>query len=124
MFCILALFFYILILLLNFMPKITYKDKSGNSKTLEVEKGLTVMEGAIQNNVPGIDADCGGSMACATCHVYVEEKWLSKLPKAEEGEIDMIDMAFEPKKNSRLSCQLIVTDEMDGLEVTTPEKQS
>ena len=106
------------------MPKITYKDKSGNSKTLEVEKGLTVMEGAIQNNVPGIDADCGGSMACATCHVYVEEKWLSKLPKAEEGEIDMIDMAFEPKKNSRLSCQLIVTDEMDGLEVTTPEKQS
>jgi len=124
MFYILALFFYILILLLNFMPKITYKDKSGNSKTLEVEKGLTVMEGAIQNNVPGIDADCGGSMACATCHVYVEEKWLSKLPKAEEGEIDMIDMAFEPKKNSRLSCQLIVTDEMDGLEVTTPEKQS
>ena len=119
-----ALFFYILILLLNFMPKITYKDKSGNYKTLEVEKGLTVMEGAIQNNVPGIDEDCGGSMACATCHVYVEEKWLSKLPKAEEGEIDMIDMAFEPKKNSRLSCQLIVTDEMDGLEVTTPEKQS
>ena len=124
MFYILALFFYILILLLKFMPKITYKDKLGNSKTLEVEKGLTVMEGAIQNNVPGIDADCGGSMACATCHVYVEEKWLSKLPKAEEGEIDMIDMAFEPKKNSRLSCQLIVTDEMDGLEVTTPEKQS
>ena len=124
MFCILALFFYILILLLNFMPKITYKDKSGNSKTLEVEKGLTVMEGAIQNNVPGIDADCGGSMACATCHVYVEEKWLSKLPKAEEGEIDMIDMAFEPKKNSRLSCQIIVSDELDGLTVTTPEKQS
>ena len=124
MFCILALFFYILILLLNFMPKITYKDKSGNSKTLEVEKGLTVMEGAIQNNVPGIDADCGGSMACATCHVYVEEKWLNKLPKPEEGEVDMIDMAFEPKKNSRLSCQLIVTDEIDGLEVTTPEKQS
>ena len=124
MFYILALFFYILILLLNFMPKITYKDKSGNSKTLEVEKGLTVMEGAIQNNVPGIDADCGGSMACATCHVYVEEKWLNKLIKAEEAEEDMIDMAFEPKKNSRLSCQLIVTDELDGLEVTTPEKQS
>ena len=106
------------------MPKITYKDNQGNSQTIEVEKGLSVMEGAIQNNVPGIDADCGGSMACATCHVYVEEKWLNKLPKPEEGEIDMIDMAFEPKKNSRLSCQLIVTDEMDGLEVTTPEKQS
>ena len=106
------------------MPKITYKDYQGISKTIEVEKGLSVMEGAIQNNIPGIDADCGGSMACATCHVYVEEKWLNKLPKADEGEVDMIDMAFEPKKNSRLSCQLIVSDEMDGLEVTTPEKQS
>ena len=121
---ILALFFYIPILLLKFMPKITYKDKLGNSKTLEIDKGLSVMEGAIQNNVPGIDADCGGSMACATCHVYVEEKWLNKLPKADEGEVDMIDMAFEPKKNSRLSCQIIVSDELDGLVVTTPEKQS
>ena len=106
------------------MPKITYKDNQGNSKTIEVEKGLSVMEGAIQNNIPGIDADCGGSMACATCHVYVEEKWLDKLLEAEEGEVDMIDMAFEPKKNSRLSCQLIVSDELDGLEVTTPAKQS
>ena len=82
------------------------------------------MEGAIQKNIPGIDADCGGSMACATCHVYVEEKWLSKLPKKEEAEEDMIDMAYEPKKNSRLSCQLIVTDELDGLIVTTPSKQT
>ncbi len=106
------------------MPKITYVDAKGNSKTIEVENGLTVMEGAIQNDIPGIDADCGGSMACATCHVYVEEKWLNKLSKPEEGEIDMIDMAFEPKKNSRLSCQLIVSDELDGLKVTTPEKQS
>ena len=106
------------------MPKITYKDKLGNSKTLDVEKGLSVMEGAIQNNVPGIDADCGGSMACATCHVYVEEKWLDKLPKAEEAEVDMIDMAFEPKKNSRLSCQIIVSDDLDGLKVTTPSQQS
>ena len=106
------------------MTKITYKDNQGNSKTLEVENGLSVMEGAIQNNVPGIDADCGGSMACATCHVYVEEKCLNKLPKAEEAEVDMIDMAFEPKKNSRLSCQITVTDEIDGLVVTTPEKQS
>ena len=81
------------------------------------------MEGAIQNDIPGIDADCGGSMACATCHVYVEEKWLNKLSKPEEGEIDMIDMAFEPKKNSRLSCQLIVSDELDGLKVTTPENK-
>ena len=106
------------------MPKITYKDDQKNSKTIEVENGLSIMEGAIQNDVPGIDADCGGSMACATCHVYVEEKWLNKIPKAEEAEVDMIDMAFEPKKNSRLSCQLIVTDDLDGLKVRTPEKQS
>ena len=106
------------------MPKITYIDNNGNSKTINVENGLSVMEGAIQNDIPGIDADCGGSMACATCHVYVEEKWLNKIPKAEEAEVDMIDMAYEPKKNSRLSCQIIVSDELDGLEVTTPVKQS
>ena len=106
------------------MAKITYIDFQGNSKSIEVENGLTVMEGAIQNNLPGIDADCGGSMACASCHVYVEEKWLDKLPKAEEAEIDMIDMAFEPKNNSRLSCQIIVENDLDGLVVTTPEKQS
>ena len=106
------------------MPKIIYNDNQGNSKTIEVENGHSVMEGAIQNDIPGIDADCGGSMACATCHVYVEEKWLNKLPKAEEAEVDMIDMAYEPKKNSRLSCQLIVSDELDGLILTTPAKQS
>jgi len=106
------------------MAKITYKDNQGNSKTIEVEKGLSVMEGAIQNDISGIDADCGGAMACATCHVYVEENWFNKLPKAEDAEVDMIDMAYEPKKNSRLSCQIIVSDELDGLEVTTPEKQS
>ena len=106
------------------MAKITYNDNQGNSKTINVNNGLSVMEGAIQNEIPGIDADCGGSMACATCHVYVKEEWLNKLPKAEDAEVDMIDMAFEPKKNSRLSCQIIVSDEVDGLEVTTPEKQS
>ena len=106
------------------MPKITYIDKNNNAKTIEVNSGLSVMEGAIQNNIPGIDADCGGSMACATCHVYIEEKWLDKIPKAEDAEIDMIDMAHEPKKNSRLSCQIIVSDDLDGLIITTPEKQS
>ena len=106
------------------MAKITYKDNQGNSKTINVKNGLSVMEGAIQNEIPGIDADCGGSMACATCHVYVKEEWLNKIPKAEDAEVDMIDMAFEPKKNSRLSCQIIVSDEVEGLEVTTPEKQS
>ena len=106
------------------MPKIKYNDFQGNSKTIEVDNGLSVMEGAIQKDIPGIDADCGGSMACATCHVYVEDKWLDKIPEAEDAENDMIDMAFEPKKNSRLSCQIIVSNELDGLEVTTPEKQT
>jgi 2Fe-2S ferredoxin len=106
------------------MPKITYIDSSGNQKTIEVEIGLTVMEGAIQNDVTGIDADCGGGMSCATCHVYVKEEWLNKLPKAEDAEQDMIDMAFQPKKNSRLSCQITVTENLDGLTVTTPEKQN
>ena len=106
------------------MPKVKYIEHNGKSHTIDVPNGLSVMEGAIQNNVPGIDADCGGSMACATCHVYVKEEWFDKLPKKEDGEEDMIDMAYEPKKNSRLSCQLVVSDELDGLEVTTPLKQS
>ena len=105
------------------MAKITYIEHNGTSHTVEVKKGLSVMEGAIQNNVPGIDADCGGSMACATCHVYVKEEWFNKLPKKEDGEDDMLDMAFEPKKNSRLSCQLMVSDQIDGLVVNLPEKQ-
>ena len=105
------------------MAKITYIEHSGKSHTIEVQNGLTVMEGAIQNNIPGIDADCGGSMACATCHVYVKEEWFNKLPKKEDGEEDMLDMAFEPKKNSRLSCQLMVSDQLDGLVVNLPEKQ-
>ena len=106
------------------MAKITYIDSKGNNKTVDVANGLSVMEGAVQNNISGIDADCGGSMACATCHVYVQEKWFDKLKKIEDGEQDMLDMAFEPKKNSRLSCQLTVSDELDGLVVTTPEKQT
>ena len=106
------------------MPKITYVENDGKSHTVEVDNGLTVMEGAVQNNIPGIDADCGGSMACATCHVYVEDSWLNKIPKAEDAENDMIDMAYNPKTNSRLSCQIIVSDELDGLIVTTPEKQT
>ena len=105
------------------MPKITYIENSGNKKTIEVSNGLTVMEGAVQNDIPGIDADCGGGMACGTCHVYVKDEWFDKLPKKESGEEDILDMAFEPKKNSRLSCQLIVSDELDGLIVSTPSKQ-
>ena len=106
------------------MPKITYIDNEGNSKTIDVENGLSVMEGAIQNNIPGIDADCGGGMACATCHVYVQDDWFNKIPKKEDGEEDMLDMAFEPKKNSRLSCQIVVSDELDGLVVNIPSKQA
>ena len=105
------------------MSKITYTDNKGNSKTIEVENGLTVMEGAIQNDIPGIDADCGGGMACATCHVYVKEEWFDKLPKKEDGEEDMLDMAYEPNKFSRLSCQLLISDEFDGLIVSIPLKQ-
>ena len=106
------------------MPKITYIVHSGKEHTIEVTKGLSVMEGAVQNNIPGIDADCGGSMACATCHVYVKEEWFNKLPKKEDGEEDMLDMAFEPNKFSRLSCQLTVTDELEGLAVQLPSKQA
>ena len=105
------------------MPKITYLTHDDQTFTVDVQNGLTVMEGAVQNDIPGIDADCGGGMACATCHVYVKEEWLDKLPIKEDGEEDMLDMAFEPKKNSRLSCQLIVTDNLDGLIVNIPSKQ-
>ena len=105
------------------MPKITYIEHNGKSHTLEVANGLTVMEGAVQNNIPGIDADCGGSCACATCHVYVDEKWFNKLSKKESAEEDMLDMAFELKPLSRLSCQLTVSDELDGLVVKMPSKQ-
>ena len=105
------------------MPKITYIDNEGNSETIDVEKGLTVMEGAVQNNIPGIDADCGGGMACATCHVYVKDEWFDKINKKSEGEDDMIDQAYEPKKSSRLSCQIQVSPEIDGLEVHLPGKQ-
>ena len=105
------------------MAKITYIENNDKTHTIEVANGLSIMEGAVQNNIPGIDADCGGSMACATCHVYVKEEWFNKIPKKEDGEEDMLDMAYEPNKFSRLSCQLIVSDELDGLEVSIPTKQ-
>ena len=105
------------------MAKITYIENNGKSHTVEVAEGLTVMEGAVQNNIPGIDADCGGGMACATCHVYVKDEWFDKINKKSEGEDDMIDQAYEPKKNSRLSFQIQVSSEIDGLEVHLPVKQ-
>ena len=106
------------------MAKIKYIEFNGTEHEADVANGLSVMEGAIQNDIPGIDADCGGSMACATCHVYVKDDWFNKVPSKEEGEDDMIDQAYEPKSNSRLSCQIIVSDEIDGLEVSIPSKQA
>ena len=105
------------------MAKITYIENNGKSHSVEVAEGLTVMEGAVQNNIPGIDADCGGGMACATCHVYVKEDWFNKLPKKATGEDDMLDQAYEPNSSSRLSCQITVSDELNGLVVHLPEKQ-
>jgi 2Fe-2S ferredoxin len=118
----LALFFFVSYI--KIMSKITYIENNGKEHKIEVSNGLTVMEGAVQNNISGIDADCGGSMACATCHVYVKEEWFNKLPKKEDGEEDMLDMAYEPNKFSRLSCQITVTDDLDGLIVELPTKQS
>ncbi len=107
------------------MPKITYIQHDGTEHVADVDTGLSVMEGAIDNSIDGIDAECGGCLSCATCHVYVDESWISKLPAAEDMEIEMLDLtASERQDNSRLSCQIEVTDEMDGLVVRMPEFQS
>ena len=105
------------------MAKIKYIEFNGNEHEIEVSNGLTVMEGAIKNKIPGIDAHCGGACACATCHVYVDNKWIEKLSPKDDSEEDMLDFAFEVKSNSRLSCQITVSDELDGLVVNMPEKQ-
>ena len=105
------------------MPKITYIDQSGFERTVDAETGATVMETAINNDVPGILATCGGSCSCATCHVYVDDDWLDKLPPPELEESDMLDTAHDLKDNSRLSCQIVVSEELDGLTVTTPPRQ-
>ena len=105
------------------MAKIKYIEHNGKQHEIDVANGLSVMEGAVQNDIPGIDADCGGGMACATCHVYIKEEWWDKLPKKEDGEEDMLDMAYEPNKFSRLSCQILISDELDGLTVSIPSNQ-
>ena len=105
------------------MPKIRYVDHDGKEREVEVAEGLSVMEGAVKNLVPGIDADCGGACACATCHVYVDEAWLSKLDPKSDMEETMLDFAQELQPNSRLSCQIKVTPELDGLTVKTPKSQ-
>lgn len=106
------------------MPKLTFIDFSGTARTVEAETGSTVMETAVKNAVPGIEAECGGACACATCHVYVEESWLEKTGGASPMEEDMLDFGFDVRPNSRLSCQIKVTDELDGLVVNTPERQA
>lgn len=106
------------------MAKITYIEHTNKHHVVEVSENMSVMEGALQNNIPGIDADCGGSMACATCHVYVDEKWFNSLEKKTEGEEDMLDMAYKPNNFSRLSCQITVSKNLDGLIVRMPSKQN
>jgi len=105
------------------MAKITYIEHDGGEHTLEVKPGLSVMEGAVKNNVPGIDADCGGACACATCHVYVDEAWLARTGERTAMEDSMLDFADNVEPNSRLSCQIKVTAELDGLIVRMPESQ-
>jgi 2Fe-2S ferredoxin len=105
------------------MAKITFIEHNGKEHTVEAELGQTVMEAAVQNSVPGIAAECGGACACATCHVYVQEPWREPVGTPEPMEEDMLDFAFDVRDESRLSCQITVTEELDGLVVRVPEKQ-
>ncbi len=106
------------------MPKITYIEHTGEARTIEAEVGSTVMETAIKNLVPGIEAECGGACACATCHVYVDEDWFGVTGEPAPMEQDMLDFAYDVRPTSRLSCQIRVRDELDGLVVTVPERQA
>jgi 2Fe-2S ferredoxin len=106
------------------MPKITYIEHSGTTHEINANSGQSVMQVAMSNRVPGIIADCGGSCSCATCHVYVDEAWLDRIPAASAAEKDMIDCALHVQDNSRLSCQIEVKDELDGLVVRLPESQT
>ncbi len=105
------------------MPKIIFIDHAGTRRDVETKAGASVMEAAVQNMIPGIDADCGGACACATCHVYVGEAHLSKLKAKDDMEDSMLDFADGVQDNSRLSCQILMTEELSGIEITTPENQ-
>ncbi len=105
------------------MPKITFIDAAGTKRDVDAKAGASVMEAAVQNMIPGIDADCGGACACATCHVYVAEGWADKLKAKDDMEDSMLDFAEDVQDNSRLSCQILMSDELDGLLVRTPEAQ-
>lgn len=106
------------------MPKITYIESNGTEHAVDAENGATVMETAIRNMVPGIEAECGGALACATCHVYVDDDWIEKTGEASTMEEDMLDFAYDVRPTSRLSCQIKVSDELDGLVVRVPERQA
>jgi ferredoxin, 2Fe-2S len=106
------------------MPKLTYIDSGGTPRIVDAEDGSTVMEAAIKNSIPGIEAECGGACACATCHVYIDEAFQEKVGGPSPMEEDMLDFGFDVKPNSRLSCQIKVTGELDGLVVHTPERQA
>lgn len=106
------------------MAKITYIEHTGKEHVVDVQPGKTVMEGAVTNNIPGIDADCGGACACATCHVYVDAEWFAKTGATTEIEGSMLDFANDPQETSRLSCQITVSEELDGLTVRMPASQS
>ena len=106
------------------MVKITYIESAGPTHTVEGEVGSTVMETAIRNNVPGIEAECGGACACATCHVYIDDAWREIVGEPSPMEEDMLDFGYDIRSNSRLSCQIKVTAEIDGLIVRTPERQA
>eukprot|EP01012_Entosiphon_sulcatum_P044182 TRINITY_DN58755_c0_g1_i1.p3 TRINITY_DN58755_c0_g1~~TRINITY_DN58755_c0_g1_i1.p3 ORF type:complete len:107 (+),score=20.57 TRINITY_DN58755_c0_g1_i1:234-554(+) len=105
------------------MAKITYIEHNGTPHEVEVKAGLSVMEGAVKNNIPGIDGDCGGACACATCHVYVDDAWRAKVGTPEDLEKSMLEFAENVEENSRLSCQIVVSDALDGLVVRMPESQ-
>ncbi|WP_017932041.1 2Fe-2S iron-sulfur cluster-binding protein [Robiginitomaculum antarcticum] len=105
------------------MPKIIFTDTSGTSREVEAKAGQSIMEAAVQNMVPEIDADCGGACACATCHVYVGEAWTAKLKPMADMEESMLDFAENVQPNSRLSCQILMSDDLDGITVETPESQ-
>jgi ferredoxin, 2Fe-2S len=105
------------------MPRITFIEPDGSRRVVDAPLGVTLMEAAVQNGVQGILALCGGACACATCHVYVDAAWLSRLGAREEMEEGMLECAWEPRDNSRLSCQIHVTADLEGLEVTVPPRQ-
>lgn len=106
------------------MPRITYIEHNGRKHVVDAESGQTLMEAAIKHLVPGIVAECGGACSCATCHVYVDEAWRAATGEPSEMEEDMLDFAFDVRPSSRLSCQIRLSDALDGLVVSTPEHQT